>query len=129
ILKPDGVTFSASRAKDGVEFMASTDSWSRICNFANAPDGSLYMTDIYREFIETPESIPESIKKNMNFWSGDTMGRIYHLVSNKPRHTRGLKPNLGSASVEELVKTLGHENGWHRQTAQRLLLERQEKSA
>ncbi|HTM51310.1 MAG TPA: PVC-type heme-binding CxxCH protein [Bryobacteraceae bacterium] len=129
IVKPAGVTFTASRAKEGVEFMASTDSWSRICNFANAPDGNLYMTDIYREFIETPESIPESIKKNMNFWSGDTMGRIYRLVPNKPRLTRGLKPNLGAASVEELVKTLGHENGWHRQTAQRLLLERQEKSA
>jgi len=67
ILTPDGVTFSARRAKEGVEFMASTDSWSRICNFANAPDGTLYMTDIYREFIETPESIPESIKKSMNF--------------------------------------------------------------
>jgi putative membrane-bound dehydrogenase-like protein len=129
ILKPDGVTFSARRAKEGVEFLASTDSWSRICNFANAPDGNLYMTDMYREFIETPESIPESIKKNMNFWSGDTMGRIYRVVPNKPLQTRGLKPNLGSASTDELVRTLGHANGWHRQTAQRLLLEKQDRAA
>src|SRR5262245_22561156 len=129
ILKPDGVTFSAHRAKDNVEFLASTDVWSRICNFANAPDGTLYMTDIYREFIETPESIPESIKKNMNFWSGDDKGRIYRIVPNKPLHTRGNKPNLGSVSIDELVRTLGHANGWHRQTAQRLLLEKQDRAA
>src|SRR5207245_5929990 len=92
-------------------------------------DGNLYMTDIYREFIETPESIPESIKKNMDFWSGDTMGRIYRFVPNKPRQTRGLKPNLGAAPIDELVRTLGHSNGWHRQTAQRLLIEKQDRAA
>src|SRR5712692_9618171 len=129
ILTPDGVTFSARRAKEGVEFLASTDSWSRICNFANAPDGTLSMTDIYREFIETPESIPESIKKNMNFWSGDDKGRIYRIVPNKPLHTRGNKPNLGSASIDELVSTLGHANGWDRQTEQRVLLEKQDRAA
>src|SRR6266851_4396004 len=128
ILTPDGVSFSARRAKEGVEFMASTDSWSRICNFANAPDGNLYMTDIYREFIETPESIPESIKKNMNFWSGDNLGRIYRIVPNHPRQTRGLKVNLGAASIDELVRTLGHANGWHRRTAQRLLIEKQDRA-
>jgi len=129
ILSPDGVTFSAHRAKEGVEFLASTDSWSRICNFANAPDGNLYMTDMYREFIETPESIPESIKKNMNFWSGDDKGRIYRIVPNKPLQTRGLKTNLGAASTDELVRTLGHANGWHRRTAQRLLVEKQDRTA
>ena len=129
ILSPDGVTFSAHRAKERVEFLASTDSWSRICNFANAPDGNLYMTDIYREFIETPESIPESIKKNMNFWSGDNLGRIYRIVPNHPRQTRGLKVNLGAASTDELVGTLGHANGWHRRTAQRLLIEKQDRAA
>src|SRR5207237_5676166 len=129
ILRPDGATFLAHRAKDGVEFLASTDIWFRPCNFANAPDGNLYMTDIYRQVIETPESIPESIKKNMNFWSGDTMGRIYRVVPNKPRHTRGLKPNLGAASIDELVRALGHDNGWHRRTAQRLLVEKQDRTA
>ncbi len=129
ILTPDGATFSARRSKDGVEFLASTDVWSRICNFANAPDGNLYMTDIYREFIETPESIPESIKKGMDFWSGDTLGRIYRMVPNKPRVRRDLKPRLGAATTAELVAALTHANGWHRQTAQRLLLDRQDPEA
>jgi putative membrane-bound dehydrogenase-like protein len=63
IIFPDGATFRAHRAADNVEFLASTDVWSRPCNFANAPDGNLYFTDIYRQVIETPESIPEEIRK------------------------------------------------------------------
>ncbi len=129
ILTPDGVTFSAHRAREGVEFLASTDIWFRPCNFANAPDGNLYIADIYREFVETPESIPEEIKKHMDFWSGDDKGRIYRIVPNKPRRKGDLKPNLGSASTTELVRHLANPNGWHRQTAQRLLLERQDRVA
>ncbi len=129
VLKPAGVTFSASRAREGVEFLASTDVWFRPCNFANAPDGALYVMDVYRLFIETPESIPEEIKKGMDFYAGDKLGRIYRVVSNKPVHQRGLNPGLGTKSVSELVKQLENSNGWHRQTAQRLLVERQEKTA
>ncbi|MEP7343436.1 MAG: HEAT repeat domain-containing protein, partial [Acidobacteriota bacterium] len=129
VLTPDGVTFKAARAKEGVEFLASEDQWFRPCNFANAPDGNLYFMDVYRMFIETPESIPEEIKKGMDFYAGDTMGRIYKLTSKNPRTKRDLKPKLGSASTEELVRTLDHENGWHRMTAQRLIVERQDKSA
>lgn len=128
-LTPDGVNYKAARAKEGTEFLASEDQWFRPCNFANAPDGNLYFLDIYRLFIETPESIPEEIKKGMDFYAGDTMGRIYKLTSKNPRTKRDLKPKLGLASVEELVKTLEHENGWHRLTAQRLIVERQDKSA
>ena len=95
ILRPDGVTFAAHRAKDKVEFLASSDVWFRPCNFANAPDGNLYVTDIYREFIETPESIPEEIKKGMDFWSGSDKGRIYRIVSNRPLRKGNLQPKLG----------------------------------
>lgn len=128
ILTPKGVTFSAHRGKDGVEFLASTDVWFRPCNFANAPDGNLYFTDIYREFIETPESIPEEIKKDMDFWSGSTMGRIYRIVPNHPRRKRDLRPSLSKATPAQLVEHLASTNGWHRMTAQRLLLERQDRS-
>jgi putative membrane-bound dehydrogenase-like protein len=129
IITPDGVTFSAKRPKDGVEFLASTDVWFRPCNFANAPDGNLYMMDVYRMFIETPESIPEELKKGMDFYAGDTMGRIYRITSNNHRKQRDLHPKLGSASTEELVKNLENTNGWHRTTAQRLIVERQDKAA
>jgi putative membrane-bound dehydrogenase-like protein len=126
IIKPDGPTFAAHRAKDGVEFLASTDVWFRPCNFANAPDGNLYVTDIYRQVIETPESIPEEIRKKIDFFKGDTLGRIYRIVPNHPLRQGDLKPNLGAASSAELVRQLSNPNGWHRQTAHRLLLERRD---
>jgi len=129
VITPDGVSFKASRSKDQTEFMASKDQWFRPCNFANAPDGNLYLMDVYRLFIETPESIPEEIKKGMDFYAGDTMGRVYKIVSNKSQTKRDLKPNLSKATTEELVKLLEHPNGWHRTTAQRLLLERQDREA
>jgi len=129
VLMPDGVTFIAHREEQNKEFLASTDIWFRPCNFANAPDGNLYLTDIYREFIETPESIPEEIKKYMNFWSGVDKGRIYRIVPNHPLRTRDLKPNLGKATTAELVAQLSSTNGWHRMTAQRLLVERQDRAA
>ncbi len=128
LLRRDGATFLAARAKPEVEFLASTDVWFRPCNFTNAPDGNLYVTDIYRQVIETPESIPEEIRKKIDFYKGDTMGRIYRIVPNKPRRTGNLKPDLGKLSSVELVKHLANPNGWHRATAHRLLLERQDRS-
>jgi putative membrane-bound dehydrogenase-like protein len=128
LIRPDGATFTAHRAKENTEFLASTDVWFRPCNFANAPDGNLYVTDIYRQVIETPESIPEEIRKKINFFNGDTLGRIYRIVPNHPRRQGDLKPKLGAASSADLVKQLVNPNGWHRQTAHRLLLERQDHS-
>jgi putative membrane-bound dehydrogenase-like protein len=129
IVRPSGVTFLARPAKDGVEFLASTDQWFRPTGFANGPDGLLYMTDMYREFIETPLSVPEELRKDMDFYSGNDKGRIWRIVPNKPRKTRGLGVQLGRMSSAELVKLFEEENGWHRQTAQRLLIERREESA
>lgn len=129
LIRPDGATFAAHRARENVEFLASTDVWFRPCNFANAPDGNLYITDIYRQVIETPESIPEEIRRKINFYNGDTLGRIYRILPNHPRRRGNLKVRLGAASSAELVKELANPNGWHRSTAQRLLLERQDRSA
>jgi putative membrane-bound dehydrogenase-like protein len=129
IILADGPTFRAHRAKENIEFLASTDSWFRPCNFTNAPDGNFYLTDIYRQVIEQPESIPEEIRKKINFFAGDTLGRIYRIVTNHPLRHGDLKPNLGALGSAELVKQLANPNGWNRWTAHRLLLERQDHSA
>lgn len=130
VLRPQGVTFVASRAEGekGREFLASTDQWFRPCNFTIGPDGNLYVVDIYREFIETPESIPEELKKDMDFYSGDTLGRIYRIVGRNGPRVGSLKPNLGSVPADQLARLLSHPNGWWRLTAQRLILERQDRS-
>jgi putative heme-binding domain-containing protein len=109
------------------EFLASTDNWFRPVAFANAPDGTLWFADMYREVIEHPWSLPESLKQHLDLSSGDDRGRLYRLVheSSKPR----LAPKLGDASTAELVTLLAHPNGWHRDTAARLLHQRQDKSA
>ena len=129
VISPDGPTFRAHRVKDNVEFLASTDVWFRPCNFANAPDGNFYFTDIYRQVIETPESIPEEIRKKINFYNGDTLGRIYRIVPNRSPVHRNLQPGLGALSSTDLVAQLASPNGWNRWTAHRLLLERQDRAA
>ncbi len=134
IVTVHGATFKAVPApkteKDKVEFLASNDQWFRPTNFANAPDGNLYFTDMQRETIETPMSIPDEMRKKIDFYSGDNLGRIYRIVANKPAGPkRGLRVNLGAMPAAELVKTLEHPNGWHRETAHRLLLERLDASA
>jgi putative membrane-bound dehydrogenase-like protein len=126
-LTPTGATFLAVRADENTEFVASTDTWFRPVNFVNAPDGTLFVLDMYRETIEHPISIPEDIKAFLDLESGNDRGRIYRLVS--PDMKRKPVVKLGKASVEELVANLESTNAWNRQTAQRLLWERQEKSA
>ncbi len=131
ILKPSGATFVAQRWPADREMLASSDVWFRPVNFANAPDGNLYILDFYREYIEEPVSIPEAIKQrlHLDFYRGNDRGRIYRLAPAKPASGRGLQAGLGSASIQTLVATLEHPNGWHRLTAQRLLLERQDPAA
>jgi putative membrane-bound dehydrogenase-like protein len=127
-LAPNGVAFTAKRAEPpDREFLASTDNWFRPVQFANGPDGCLYVIDMYRELIETVVSIPPVILKHLDPASGINRGRIYRIVPDgfKPRPM----PMLSKATTKELVKLLEHPNGWHRDTASRLLYQRQDKAA
>lgn len=111
-------------SEQAVEFLASTDNWFRPVQFANAPDGALYIADMHREVIEHPWSIPEPLKKHLDLNSGNDRGRIYRIVR-EDFQQRPL-PLLGRLSSAELAKVLEHPNGWHRDTAARLLYQRQE---
>lgn len=80
ILKPtDGVLFRAERADEGREFLASEDIWFRPAQFANAPDGTLWVLDVCREVIEHPASLPDEIKKHLDLTSGRDRGRIFRV--------------------------------------------------
>lgn len=128
---PDGVNLQGERPADerGYEFAASTDTWVRVVNFANAPDGCLYVCDMYREVIEHPWSIPEEIKQHIDLNNGNTRGRLYRLVPDHADWKRRASVNLADATTAELIETLSHPNGWHRDTAHRLLYERHDKAA
>jgi len=121
-LVPDGASFVATRADEGVEFIASTDNWFRPVNFVNGPDGCLYILDMYRETIEHPASIPEDIKAHLDLSSGDDRGRVYRLAPPGWKHTP--VKWLADLSSPELVAQLASTNAWQRETAQRLLFER-----
>ncbi|OWK47182.1 hypothetical protein FRUB_00881 [Fimbriiglobus ruber] len=125
-LKPKGVGFVASKADEGREFLASSDNWFRPCQFANGPDGCLYVVDIYRELIETVVSIPPEILKHLHPESGVDRGRIWRIVPDN--FTRRPAPKLSKMTSVELVALLDHPNGWHRDTASRLLYQRQDTS-
>ena len=126
-LKPKGTSFVASRADQGREFLASSDNWFRPCQFANGPDGCLYVVDMYRELIETVVSIPPEILKHLHPQSGVDRGRIWRIVPEN--YKRRPQPKLSQATTAELVALLDHPNGWHRDTASRLLYQRQDRFA
>ncbi|SIN73771.1 putative membrane-bound dehydrogenase domain-containing protein [Singulisphaera sp. GP187] len=126
-VEPQGVTFRARRADPNAEFLASTDTWFRPVNFVNAPDGTLHVLDMYRETIEHPWSIPDDIRALLDLRSGEDRGRIYRLAP--PKFQRRQTPRLSQATTPELVQLLEHPNAWHRDTAHRLLYERQDKTA
>jgi putative membrane-bound dehydrogenase-like protein len=110
------------------EFLVSTDSWFRPSNFTVGPDGYLYVVDMYRQHIETPLSIPEDLKEDMDFLYGNQHGRIYRILPENHAAQNKISPKLKDLPAEEYVKLLAHPNRWWRLQAQRLLLERQDAS-
>jgi putative membrane-bound dehydrogenase-like protein len=125
-LVPRGATFIAQRIDADREFLASTDNWFRPVYLAIGPDGALYVADFYREAIETPLSLPDDIKQQVNLESRGR-GRIWRIVPEGYRPAR--KPQLRKAPTTELVRYLDNANSWWRLNAQRLLVERQDKAA
>ncbi|HEY1784111.1 MAG TPA: PVC-type heme-binding CxxCH protein, partial [Pirellulales bacterium] len=126
-LVDDGIGMLARRIDEGREFVASDDIWFRPAQFANAPDGTLYIVDVYREVIEHPASLPPEIKQHLDLTSGRDRGRIYRVVPDG--FVQPPLPRLAQASTAELVRSLEKRGGWQRDTAARLLFERQDAAA
>jgi putative membrane-bound dehydrogenase-like protein len=126
-LSASGVGFVGTRIDEASEFISSSDIWFRPVQFANAPDGSLYILDMYREVIEHPASLPPIIKQHLDLTSGRDRGRIYRVVPEK--FSQPPLPKLAAATAPVLVALLQHPNAWHRETAARLIYERQDQAA
>jgi len=124
-LVPDGVSFTSERADEDTEFVRSSDNWFRPVNFINAPDGTLYVLDMSREIVES-NNIPLDVAKYLDLKNGRTQGRIYRIAP--PGFHFPTPPHLESANAAELVSMLENPNGWWRDTAHRLIFERQDKS-
>ncbi len=126
-LEPNGLEFIARRVDFGSEFVTSSDVWFRPAQFASAPDGSLHVIDVCREVIEHPKSLPPEIKKHLDLTAGRDRGRIYRIVPDGYQHRAA--PDMTRLTTAELVSMLEHPNAWHRETAARVLFERQDRSA
>ncbi|MCC7475473.1 MAG: c-type cytochrome [Pirellulales bacterium] len=125
-IRPNGVSFAESFERGRAEFLASRDLWFRPVNLEVGPDGALYVVDMYRQIIEHPEWMPEELRDRPNLRAGNDRGRIYRVAAQgMPRRP---SPSFAGKSNVELVEMLGASNSWQRETAARLLLERQDPS-
>ena len=125
--KTDGLNLIAERADEGQEFLASKDLWFRPVQFMNAPDGTLYVLDISRELIEGAAFLPPEFINHLDPVSGNDQGRIFRIAPKG--FDSALTLNLSQWNTPELVDLLDHSNGWHRDTASRLIYTRQDLSA
>jgi mono/diheme cytochrome c family protein/glucose/arabinose dehydrogenase len=125
VLSDDGTTLKARKAYEGAEFLASTDERFRPVYLSNAPDGTMYIVDMYRGILEHRNSLTiylrdQILKRNLVQPAG--FGRIYRIVHDTTK--RDTSKDLAHASTAQLLTMLAHPNGWRRDTAQRLLVER-----
>ncbi len=113
------------------EFLRSTDLCFRPMNMATAPDGTLYIVDMYRGIIQEGNWVREGsyLRKVVQQYSLDKVaghGRIWRLVHDTTK--LGPQPHMNQETPAQLVAHLYHPNGWWRDTAQRLLILKQDKS-
>ena len=128
ILERDGVSFRSRPAREGVEFLASRDTWFRPVFNTNGPDGALYIVDMYRKDVDHPTYVPEASRRLFDFTAGRAHGRIYRMAARNRPPTR-MAVNLAAAPIGALLSNLDHPNAWRRETAQRRLIERAARAA
>jgi len=126
VLVPDGISFRGQRGEGEAdrEFLASTDNWFRPTQLQTGPDGALYIADMYRLVIEHPQWIPAAMQSRVDLRAGHDRGRIWKVF---PKNAK-LRPfpQLEKMTGAELAFALDSPNGWQRDQAQRLLLDRKD---
>ena len=125
VLYPEGPSFRSDVPYEGKEFLASTDTWFNPVFLTSGPEGALYLADMHRKVIDHPAYVPEEKRKELDFISGKSDGRIYRIVQ-EDFHDSSVRAATLTATtpVAQLVRTLESAQEWERATAHRLLLER-----
>ncbi|NLF68050.1 MAG: c-type cytochrome [Candidatus Anammoximicrobium sp.] len=130
VLEPQGVIYQARRpqADETTEFLMTAEQWFRPVNLTTGPDGALYVVDMYRAIIEDYSAIPRYLQQLyiQSLIAGSDRGRIWKIVADRAPPPR--KMALAEATADELVAALASPNACWRETAQRLLVERGERS-
>jgi mono/diheme cytochrome c family protein/glucose/arabinose dehydrogenase len=132
------------------EFITSADQLFRPVNISNAPDGTLYIADMYHGIIQERQwSGPGSyLRAKIEQYQLDKVasyGRIWRLRYDGRPAVAATASNIGQPAIApiapdfapvkmysetpaQLVAHLAHPNGWRRDMAQRLLILAQDKS-
>lgn len=126
LVEQDG-WITATNAHVQTEFLTSTDERFRPVNLFNGPDGALYVVDMARGLIQHRIYLTTYLRSQLESRSllGPLeRGRIYRIV-HTGRPLQRSRP-MSKAPSTELITALSNPNGWRRDTAQRLLVERGE---
>lgn len=107
------------------EFIRSRDPYFRPVNLVTAPDGTLYITDMYRGIIQEGNwtkrgSYLRDVIEQYDLDKGFGRGRIWRLVKSDTQ--LGATPTMLAENPAQWVAHLAHPNGWWRDTAQKLLV-------
>ncbi len=130
IVEENGLFPTAKNAYPEKEFLAATDERFRPVWLSSGPDGALYVADMYRGIIQhglymstylRDVTLDRKLERPVN------MGRIWRIFPETNAKSEPLK--LSEASIDELIEFLGHKNGWYRDMAQRLLVEKRDLKA
>lgn len=126
----DGITHLRNAFTED-EFIRSIDPNFRVVNMNTAPDGTLFLVDMYRGIIQEgnwtkPGSYLRKVIAEYGLDKNVGRGRVYRLRHRdfKP----GPQPRMYEESSAKLVDHLAHPNGWWRDTAQKLLILRADQS-
>ena len=128
---------SGFKAKNAYAFLASADEWFSPVAAEVGPDGNLWVADWYNFIIQhnpTPkperggyEAVTGKGNAHENPNRDKQHGRIYRTIWEKASPSK--ITTLAGASDEQLVAALSDDNLFWQQTAQRLLVSRQKKTA
>jgi mono/diheme cytochrome c family protein/glucose/arabinose dehydrogenase len=155
VVRNEGIT-QLRNVYPGSEFITSTDPLFRPVNITTAPDGTIYIADMYHGIIqESNWTRPGSyLRRKIEQYQLDKIiahGRVWRLrfdgVPGIPATPAGPaaqatpeiparpalpldpeRPRMLQESAPQLVAHLKHRNGWWRDTAQQLLVQRQDKA-
>ena len=130
-VKTDGLT-QLRNVYPRSEFIRSLDPLFRPVDIATGPDGTIYIADMYRGIIEGAEWAKEGtyLRAKIKQYQLDKVvghGRVWRLTFDGiPR--RRTPPRMLDETPAQLVAHLSDQNGWWRDTAQQLLVLKQDKT-
>lgn len=114
------------------EFLRSSDPLFRPVDMATAPDGTLYIVDMYHGIIQEGQWTQKGtyLRTKIEQYQLDKvvgLGRIWRITHDTKERDKN-SPKMISQKSLELLKHLEHPNGWWRDAAQQLIVLRKDLS-